>query len=178
MTADGIVVLGVGNRLMQDDGVGVQVVHALSDSYDLPPQVRLIDGGVAGFAWLQEITAAAHLVIVDAVRGNKAPGALYQLTPHDLGNRQGPTISAHEVGVVEVLWMAELLGKAPRTVILGVQPWVTEVPGMDLTPPVQEAVPAIVKAVVAELEMLGAKAVPRPLWDSRSGPGAPLAGGS
>lgn len=164
MTADGIVVLGVGNTLMQDDGVGVKVVHALSDSYDLPPQVRLIDGGVAGFAWLQEITAAAHLVIVDAVRGNKAPGAVYRLTPCELRNRQGPTISAHEFGVAEVLGMAELLGKAPRTVILGVQPGVTEVPGMDLTPPVQEAVPAIVRAVVAELEMLGVKAVPRPLF--------------
>jgi hydrogenase maturation protease len=164
MTADGIVVLGVGNTLMQDDGVGVEVVRALSESYDLPPQIRLIDGGVAGFAWLQEITAAAHLVIVDAVRGNKAPGAVYQLTPHELRTRQGPTISAHEVGLVEVLGMAELLGKAPRTVILGVQPWVIDVPGMDLTPPVREAVPAIVKVVVAELERLGVKAVPRSLF--------------
>jgi hydrogenase maturation protease len=169
MTAAGIVVLGVGNTLMQDDGVGVQVVRALSDAYDWPPQVRLLDGGVAGFALLGEITTAAHLVIVDAVRGNKAPGAVSPMTPHELRNRQGPTISAHEVGLVEVLGMAELLGKAPRTVILGVQPGVTDVPGMDLTPPVREAVPAIVKAVVAELEMLGVKAVPKLLFRRLSG---------
>jgi hydrogenase maturation protease len=162
MAADGIVVLGVGNTLMQDDGVGVAVVRALGDFYDLPPQVRLIDGGVAGLACLQEITAAAHLVIVDAVRGNKAPGALFRLRPHELRSRRGPTMSAHEIGLVEVLGMAKLVGKAPRTVILGVQPCVADAPGMDLTPPVRQAVPAIVHAVVAELERLGVRAVPRP----------------
>jgi len=164
MTAAGIIVLGVGNTLMQDDGIGVQVVRTLFETYDWPPQVRLLDGGVAGFALLGEITTAAHLVIVDAVRGHKAPGAISVMTPQELRNRRGPTFSAHEVGLVEVLGMAELLGKAPQTVIVGVQPGVTDVPGMDLTPPLREAVPAIVQAVMAQLEMLGVKAVPRPLF--------------
>jgi hydrogenase maturation protease len=154
-TTDRTIVLGVGNPLMQDDGVGVEVVRRLSAAYRWPQHVRLIDGGVAGFGWFQEIATAQHLLIVDAVRGDQPPGTVYRLTPSDLKQRRGPTLSAHDVGVSEVLGMAEMLGKLPRTLILGVQPAVADTPGMELTALVRQALPGIVNEVLAELQTIG-----------------------
>ena len=100
-----VVVLGVGNTLMQDDGVGVHVVHELAQAGSLPKNVRLVDAGVAGAGWLQLLEGVEHLLIVDAVRGTEPPGSLYRMTLGALKTRNGPTLSAHEVGVIEVLAM-------------------------------------------------------------------------
>jgi hydrogenase maturation protease len=153
--APAIVVLGVGNTLMQDDGVGVWALRALAEAYDLPPSVRLIDAGVAGFRYLPELGEAEHLLILDAVEGGGPPGTLYRLAPEDFPARQGPTLSAHEVGIAEILSMAEFLGKLPKTRILGVQPIETCAVGLDLTPPLQQALPRIVETVAEELRALG-----------------------
>ncbi len=154
-----IVVLGVGNTLMQDDGVGVWALRALAEAYELPSSVRLIDAGVAGFRHLPEIAEADCLIILDAVEGDGPPGTLYRLTPEDIPARQGPTLSAHEVGIAEILSMAEFLGKLPKTRILGIQPIETRAVGLDLTPPLQEALPGIVEAVAEELRALGVETI-------------------
>ena len=148
-------VLGVGNTLMQDDGIGVWVVRALAESYELPPSVRLVDGGIAGFGWLHELAGVEHLLIVDAVRGDQPPGKLYRLTPEDLLDRRGPTLSPHEVGLSEILSMASLLDHRPRTTILGVQPAVFDSPGLELTAALKEALPEVVAAVIEQLRGLG-----------------------
>lgn len=146
-----VVVLGVGNTLMQDDGIGVWTVQALAEEYDVPAHVRLVEAGIAGLRLLSELEGAEHLLIIDAVMGKGRPGSVYRLTPEDLPKGRGPFMSAHEVGITEVLSAAELLGKKPHTRILGIQPLETRTVGLELTPPLQEALPSVVAAAVEEL---------------------------
>ncbi|MBI3596462.1 MAG: HyaD/HybD family hydrogenase maturation endopeptidase [Nitrospirae bacterium] len=154
-----IVVLGVGNTLMQDDGIGVWAVRTLAETYDLPARVRLIDGGVAGLRCLSEFEGAEHLLIIDAVSGQQPPGTIYHLTPEELSARRGPFFSAHEVGVAELLSVARFLGRLPLTRILGVQPQEVREIGLDLTPVLRAVLPRVVDAAVGELESLGVKPV-------------------
>lgn len=152
-----VVVLGIGNTLMQDDGLGVWAIRALRDAYDLPPEVRLIEGGVGGLRLLSVLHDAGFLLMIDAVRKGGVPGTLYRLTPGTLPRRRGPVMSAHEVGISELLSVAELVGKLPRTVILGIEPQEVQKVGLEMTPSIQQAIPRVVEAVVAELRGLGIK---------------------
>jgi hydrogenase maturation protease len=150
-----IVVLGIGNTLMQDDGIGVRAVRALAEAYEFPTRVRLVEGGTAGLRLLSELEGVEHLLIIDAVSGKEQPGSIYRLTPKDLPKRRGSSLSAHEVGMAELLSTAELIGKRPRTRILGVQPMEAGAVGLELTPPLQKALPFVVSAAVEELKAMG-----------------------
>ena len=165
-TAPSVVILGVGNTLMQDDGVGVWVVRALAEAYDLSSRVQLVEAGVAGLRLLSYLKGEDHLLIIDAVHWDGPPGTIYRLTPEDLPKGRGPLMSAHEVGITEVLSVAELLGRRPRTRILGVQPLETETVGLELTPPLQEALPQVVAAAVEELRVLGVEVTEKNAVDS------------
>ena len=156
-----IVVLGVGNAVMQDDGVGVWAIRALAQNYDLPPHVRLIEGGVVGLGLLWDLERADDLLMIDAVDGMGPPGTLYRLGPEDLPKGRGPLISAHDMGMAEVLSMMDLLGKQPHTRIIGIQPLETRKMGLELTPPLREALPRVVAAVVEELQALGVEVLER-----------------
>ena len=154
-----IVVLGVGNTLMQDDGIGVRVVRTLAETYELPAHVRLVEGGVAGIRCLPAFEGAEHLLIVDAVYGRKPPGVIDRLTPEELPERRRTFFSAHEIGVTELLSVARLLGKLPPTRILAVQAKETQSVGLDLSPELQSALPRVVEVLVEELRALGVEAV-------------------
>ena len=157
--ASSIIVLGVGNTLMQDDGVGVWAVRALAETYDFPASVRFVDAGVAGLRCLPEFDGAGHLLIIDAVSGKEPPGAIYHLTPDDLSARRGPFFSAHEIGIAELLSLARFLGKLPPTRILGIQPQEVRAMGLDLTPALRDALPRIIDAAVEELRALGVEPI-------------------
>ena len=157
--AASIVVLGVGNTLMQDDGVGVWAVRTLAETYELPARVRLVDAGVAGLRCLPEFEGAERLLIIDAVSGKEPPGAIYHLTPDDLSARRGPFFSAHEIGIAELLSLARFLGKLPPTRILGIQPQEVQAIGLDLTPALRDALPRIIDAAVEELRALGVEPI-------------------
>lgn len=150
-----VLVLGIGNTLMRDDGVGVWAAGALSEAYDAPAGVKIMDGGVAGLRLLGAIAQADFLLIIDAVKGGGSPGSIYRLEPDALPQRRGPFFSAHEVGIAELLLALEFMGKLPKTRIIGVEPLETESVGLDLTESLRAALPAVVAAVVQELEDLG-----------------------
>ena len=96
------------------------------------------------------------LLVVDAVLGDQPAGSLYRLSFEDLNNRQGPTLSPHEIGLTEMLGMASALNRLPSTLIIGVQPETHHRPGEQLTEPLQRALPVIVRAVVQQLRDWGA----------------------
>ncbi len=150
-----VLVLGVGNTLMQDDGVGVLAVRALAETYELPPEVRVLDAGVIELTLLTELAGVERLLLIDAMQGGGEPGTIYRLTPDGLRPRAGPSLSAHETGLSEVLSVARLLGRLPQTRILGIQPKEAGLPGLELTPPLQGALPRVVSAAVEELRELG-----------------------
>jgi hydrogenase maturation protease len=152
-----ILVLGVGNILMGDDGVGVHAVRALADGYDLPANVRVIDGGVVGLGLLGEIAATDFLIIVDAVKCGGTPGSIYRLRQEGIHPRRGPFVSAHEVGIAELLAAAEFSACLPQTEILGVEPLETETVCLELSSPLRGALRQVVAAIVDRLRAQGAE---------------------
>jgi hydrogenase maturation protease len=161
-TAPRVVVLGVGNVLRRDEGVGVRVVQELQARYHLPPGVAVVDGGTAGLRLLPLLERAEGLVLVDAVDGGAPPGTVLRLLPRQAWSPGRPVLSVHETGPLEVLAVLEALrGRAIPTVIVGVQPGDLSAWDDRLSEPVRAAVPRAVAAVVAELAAAGISAAPR-----------------
>jgi hydrogenase maturation protease len=148
MASNRIAVVGVGNLLLKDEGIGIHVVLALQES-PLPDGVVVIDGGTSPDV-LDYLEPADKLVIIDAAEAGGVPGAIYRFRPDDVTLETGEAISLHELGLVSSLKMMSLLGKTPpEVIIIGIQPkeiaW-----GMELSPELKEKVPEIVKAVLKE----------------------------
>jgi hydrogenase maturation protease len=150
-----VVVAGIGNTLMQDDGIGVWAVRALARDYVLPAQVRLLEGGVLGLQLVHDLCSAEQLLIIDAMHGAGVPGTVYRLDAESLVKGRRTTMSLHEVSVVEVLSVGEFMGLRPRARILGVQPLEAASFGLQLTPALQAALPHVVAAAVEELGDMG-----------------------
>lgn len=156
-----VVILGVGNILLSDEGVGVRVVERIGWDYELPPGVRLIDGGTCGMELLADLEGLDALVLVDAVRCGQPPGTVVRLAGDEVPVFFRTKVSPHQVGLSDVLATLALTGQAPaRTTIVGVQPVSFET-GMELSTVIAARLPDLVAAVVAELAGLGVEAVPR-----------------
>lgn len=145
------VVLGVGNLLLKDEGIGVHLVRAL-EGRQLPPDVEVIDAGTAGCDILPLLSNAGKIIIVDALKGGEPPGAVYRLTPQDFEQQADYSIiSLHDIGVMDALKMLKLMdGRLPGVVIIGVEPGEIEV-GLELTPEVAASLPFIVDLVMQEV---------------------------
>jgi hydrogenase maturation protease len=152
-----IVVLGVGNILLKDEGVGVRAVESMQERYIFPPGVELVDGGVLGLNLLPVIKEAKCLIVIDAVRKNQAPGSLYRFSGNDIPKRVYQKSSLHQVDLVEALTIAEILWNRPKTVVLGVEPMDISPWGTELTPVIQGKVADLVKMALQELKLLGVK---------------------
>lgn len=151
-----IVVLGVGNILLTDEGVGVRVVEALGERYRLPPEVELIDGGTCGMEFLEQLESLDALIVVDCVRCHQPPATPVLLTGEQVPVFFKTKLSPHQVGLCDVLASLELTGRAPReTVIVGMQPVSMEL-GMELSPEVAARLPELLAMTVAELRRFGA----------------------
>jgi hydrogenase maturation protease len=145
------VVLGVGNLLLQDEGVGIHVVRALADR-QFPPDVEVIDGGTAGCDLLPVMAGAERVIIVDALEGGEPPGSVYRLTPRDLETRaRGPSLSLHDIGIMDVIRLLELMeDQLPEVVIIGVEPGEIAA-GVELTPAVAASIPFVLQLVEKEV---------------------------
>jgi hydrogenase maturation protease len=149
------VVLGVGNTILADEGVGVRVVEALEREYTLPEGVVAIDAGTSGMEMLEDMSHLDFLLVVDAIAAGKAPGELVKLSGDEVPVFFRRNLSPHGIGLSDVLASLEFLGAEPKeTVILGVQPVSMEL-STELTPTVAALVPELVAQVVAELSTRG-----------------------
>lgn len=147
-TAGRVVILGVGNLLLGDEGVGVHVARRL-EQIELPAGVQVIEAGTMPTQALGPVGDLAKLVIVDAVAADGPPGAVYRL-PASVVAATDAELSLHEFTLAEALAEWALQGlEADRIVIIGVQPhqvaW-----GTELSPAVQASLPKIVDAAIAE----------------------------
>lgn len=148
-----IMVLGIGNILMKDEGVGVRTIEYMK-KLDLPEEVELMDGGTSTPLLFPYFTEVDHLIVIDAVKGNMPPGSIYRLKPEDLLPPDDSPVSLHDLGLVNALQMAEQIGMRPKTVVIfGVEPkeidW-----GMELTPEIENRIPAIAQIVLDEINKL------------------------
>ena len=149
-----ILVLGVGNILLRDEGVGVRVVEAMQHM-TMPDNVELLDGGTAAMALLGSLCNRERVIVIDAVRGDKSPGTLYRFAPSDISVRKEIVTSLHQIGLLETLSMVEWLGGAPRSVtIYGIEPKELGV-GLELSPEVAATIPRVIGLVFDELGIAG-----------------------
>jgi len=144
-------VLGMGNVLLRDEGIGCHAVHALEG---IPlPDVTVIDGGTCPDI-LPLPGDADKLIIVDAVKGGGTPGQIYRFHPEDITLEERPCLSLHDVGLLDSLLLMQIrhpdrigVGEA---VIIGVEPkeidW-----GLELSPELREKMPQIIDAILSEL---------------------------
>ncbi len=148
-------VLGVGNLLLADDGVGIHTIRRLQEMAQLSQEVQVLDGGTAGLDLLYYLEGVAHLLIVDAVETGQPAGTLARITADEVPAYLALKMSPHEIGLPDMLFAAKLRDLYPEeVVILGVQPATTEV-GLELSPPVAAQLDALVERVLAELARWG-----------------------
>jgi hydrogenase maturation protease len=151
MTPCPVLVLGVGNILLRDEGIGVRVVQAM-EGMELPPGVELFDGATAGFDLIDALADREKVIVIDAADGDFQPGTVLRLTPEDLAPQRQQRASLHEIGIMETLTAARRLGVAPKeVVIIGVKPRHTGW-GLELSPEIADLIPAIIELVRAEFQ--------------------------
>ena len=150
-----LLVLGLGNVLCGDDGVGAVAVHLLERRYRFPDGVQVLDGGTLGLSLLPLVEQAKVAILVDAIRTGEAPGTLVRLEGDAVALAVAERLSVHQVGVADLLEAARWRGRyPPRLVLLGIVPASLEL-GVGRTAAVEAALPALVEAVVAEAQSLG-----------------------
>lgn len=156
-------VLGIGNLLWADEGLGVRCVEALHARYQVPDGVTLMDGGTQGLYLVNDVCAAQRLLVLDAVDFGDPPGTLRVLTG-DAVPRYAicKKMSMHQTGFQDVLAAAELMGHSPDDVVLvGVQPAELEDFGGSLTPKVAARVDDVVRVAAQQLTAWGFEPVLR-----------------
>jgi hydrogenase maturation protease len=151
-----ILVLGVGNSILKDEGFGVHVIQELvkqREALDIPPNVELMDGATLGLDLLYYIEGRDKIILIDIVNAGAEPGEIFKFTPHDIKTKSFINkVSMHQVTLFDVLTMAEATGRLPEEVVLiTVQPgeinW-----GEELTPEVAAQIPKVIELIMEELK--------------------------
>ena len=156
-----ILVLGVGNILLRDEGIGVRVVEKLQQEYAFSPNVRLLDGGTLGLKLLEPITEADALIVVDAIISGQPPGTLERLPLAVLRKRISIKNSLHQLDLLETLAHAEFLESLPETVIIGIEPEDTCTLSLELSGTIRARREDMVSAVLQEITRAGGGYHPR-----------------
>jgi hydrogenase maturation protease len=140
-----IVVIGVGNELMRDDGVGIEVIRRLEEE-NLGAGVELIEGAVGGLDLVFDLEGRERAIVVDAARMGLAPGTVRLVQREQIEERMVPLASLHYIGLHDVLELAEMTGIHPEVTVVAVEP-AEVLPGLGLTGAVAAAVPEMVRLV-------------------------------
>jgi len=144
-------ILGLGNTIMSDDGIGPKVIEQLQQDADLPECVLLLDGGTLGLDLLPYLERIGRLIIVDAVELGKPPGTVVRLVGDDVPMALETKLSPHQMGMKDLLAVARLMGHLPEEIILiGVQPACLEM-DTELTPVVAACLDELAEMVRREL---------------------------
>jgi hydrogenase maturation protease len=173
-----LLVLGLGNLLLEDDGVGSAAVKLLNERYTAPEGVCVLDGGTLGLSLLPYVEDADAVMLVDAITDDSAPGTVVRLDGSDVGPAVATRLSPHQVGVADLLDGARWLGHYPnRVVLVGLVPESMQL-GVGLSPRVACALPQLVELIVHESGALGFSFLPRgtpdaALHEEWNAPGVP-----
>jgi hydrogenase maturation protease len=147
-------VLGIGNILLQDEGVGVRVIEHIRNHYRLADEVQVIDGGTMGLDLLPYLEVE-QLLVVDAVDAGEPPGTIVCLRDREVPAHLNQKISSHHIGLADILSITRLRGTEPRQIVLiGIQPASLDV-GLELSPTISAQVPTLVEQVLQEVRDWG-----------------------
>lgn len=150
-----VTLIGLGNILMRDEGVGVWAVRAVEEQGKLPPEVEVVDGGTAGLDLLPYIEGLDLVIFVDAVHFGREPGYVGVLENLEIPARFAVKDSLHHLGLMDVLAAAHLLDRSPKEVcLIGMQPHSIDT-GLGLSELAQARLPALVDRILAKLKERG-----------------------
>ena len=146
-------VVGIGNYILQDEGVGVHAINRLMEM-DLPDGVELLDGGTHSYDLVDFFCQAEKLIIIDAIQAGGEPGTMYRARLEEMGLRpQEHCTSLHQMHFIEAVKMVNLLDHYPQIIVYGVEPEVIDW-GLELTPRVAEKLPRLTELVAQEIREL------------------------
>ena len=154
-----VLVMGIGNILLSDEGAGIRVIENLLSHYTFPEAIEVIDGGTMGMELLSYFDEKSNIIIIDAVRAGFSPGTVTKIDnlPAFFKNR----ISPHQIGLTDVLAMATVSeGSAPNVLLFGIEPGNIDT-GMDMSREVRSKINYLADKVVEELRSYGFKLEPK-----------------
>lgn len=145
-----VLVMGIGNTLLQDDGIGVHVTERYKSTFEADPCVSILDGGTIGLSLLPEIEDADAVIIVDASEIGERPGTMRIFRNQEIDQQlSGKRRSVHEVALYDLFSAAAIRGRSPeQRVLIAIQPACTEW-GLDPTPEVKASIPAACEAIAS-----------------------------
>jgi len=150
-----LLVLGLGNTICSDDGLGIAAIERLRRDYEAPEGARVLDGGTLGLALLPELEIAEQAILVDAVRDDLPAGSFVRLEGEEVAPAVAARLSPHQIGVADLLEAAHWVERYPRTVVLlGLVPGSIEL-GVERSASVEAGLSRLVDAVVEEAARLG-----------------------
>lgn len=146
-----ILIVGVGNSIMMDDGLGVEVMNQLHEEYT-DDKVDFFEGGTLGIDMLPWLSDREVIIFIDAIEANHKPGTIFRFEPNEVNYKNAIKTSVHQIGLIDSLNMTNFIGKAPReTILIGVQPNIIDW-GLDLSAEVLASIPKVKKLVIDEIE--------------------------
>lgn len=148
MIVNDVLVLGIGNVLMGDEGIGVHVIQRLEQS-PAPDGVRYLDGGTGSFLLLEPMQQAQRVILIDATADDNQPGTVRRLTPR-FSSDYPTTLTAHDIGLKDLLDAAYLTGDQLNVTLFAVSIDLPKGVGTELTPPLAARVPQIAEMVLNE----------------------------
>jgi hydrogenase maturation protease len=156
-----ILVLGLGNILLQDEGIGVRVVQQLQQDYLLPAQVEILDGGTAGMALYEHIIDRTHLIVIDAVNTGQPPGTLVTLEHAAIPAYFRTKVSPHQMALSDILAALQIGGQTlPKIILLGIVP-VSLQTGIGLSDSIAGKLSSLVAMTVGALRDIGCETRPK-----------------
>jgi hydrogenase maturation protease len=165
-----VLVLGLGNVLLGDDGLGAAAIACIERDYRIPSGVRLEDGGTLGLSLLGLLADSGHVILVDAVRADAPPGTLVRLDGADVADAVRDRLSPHQVGVADLLDAARLINCYPSTVtLIGLVPETIDL-AVVRSSAVDRKLDELVEAVVREVRSLGYELAREPEAAARQRP--------
>ena len=153
-----VTILGVGNVILKDEGFGVRVAEYLDHHYTFPDSVQIVDGGTLGIELTQYVTATNKLLVIDSINGGAEPGTVFRFHNDAIMEHFQDKLSAHEVGIQDVLALLTVTGhKIPDVIVIGAQPFDVEA-GVGLSDGMQALLPQIVEQALKDLGNWGIEA--------------------
>lgn len=143
------VIIGIGNILLKDDGVGVHVVKQMEQE-NPPSNLELVDGGTSTLDTLSYFLAYNKVIIIDSLKAGYEPGTIYKIRPEDINHYQKESLSVHDVQILDVVKMANMLGEFPHVIIFGIEPQEIAF-GLEMTETVKNSIPGVIGLVNNEL---------------------------
>lgn len=150
-----ITILGLGNILLQDEGFGVHFVRWFQNSYHIPENVKVVEGGTLGYGLLDTVCSCDKLLVVDVIKTAEKPGSAYRFTKEEVDAQMLEPTSAHEVSFQDVLCKAELIDELPECIFLCIVPHKYKDMGLKLTPSMRNKFSTMERLLLKELSLDG-----------------------